>query len=210
MGPGSCFVCWKFCKSPSVSNYKKSRFTTARVNHLSTEKGRTLCRSGNICRSFWCAFARFCCELKYLTHIMAAGVTLCNRDSDTPNCEMIWMCVWMDVWKDMKYCEKIWNEFFSGKSSWNAVFPFSEYKEHCEMECEMHLWNEIIKNECVDFSWRFISFHKHDFVKRYELVCEKIWNESWKAEFNSFSSQIEVYSNVCFRFLVLWPLGTWS
>ena len=102
--------------------------------------------------------------------------------------------------------KKIWNEFFSGKSSWNAVFPFSEYKEHCEMECEMHLWNEIIKNECVDFSWRFISFHKHDFVKRYELVCEKIWNESWKAEFNSFSSQIEVYSNVCFRFLVLWPL----
>ena len=115
------------------------------------------------------------------------------------------MYLWMDVWKDMKWCEKIWNDFFR-KKLWNEVFPFSEYKEHCEMECEMHLWNEIIKNECVDFSWQFTSFHKSYFVKRYELICEKIWNESWKAEFISFSSQIEFYSNVCFCFLVLWPL----
>jgi hypothetical protein len=86
---------------------------------------------------------------------------------------MIWMYLWMDVWKEMKWCEKIWNDFFR-KKLWNEFFPFFDHKSY--------------------------------FVKRCELVCEKIWNESWKAEFNSFSSQIEFYSNVCLHFLVLWPL----
>jgi len=112
----------------------------------------------------------------------------------------------MDVWKEMKWCEKIWNDFFR-KKLWNEVFPFSEYKEHCEMECEMHLWNEIMKNKCVDFSWQFTSFHKSYFVKRYELVCEKIWNESWKAEFISFSSQFEFHSKHCFPFSCVVTFG---
>ena len=111
--------------------------------------------------------------------------------------------MWKHVEWVLRKCCEINFFYFLIEQILNSIL---NYKEHCEMECEMHLWNEIIKNECVDFSWQFTSFHKSYFVKRYELVCEKIWNESWKAEFISFSSQIEFYSNVCFRFLVLWPL----
>ena len=149
MGPGSCFVCWKFCKSPSVSNYKKSRFTTARVNHLSTEKGRTLCRSGNICRSFWCAFARFCCELKYLTHIIAAGVTLCNRDSPQIVKWYECACEWT--------CEKIWNIVkryemsFSGKGSWKKI------------------WNEFFQEKVPEM--QFFHFLNTRSIVKWSVKC---------------------------------------
>ena len=48
----------------------KIRLIIESVDCLSTENGRTLCRSGNVCWSFWCSFARFCFEGKYYTNIV--------------------------------------------------------------------------------------------------------------------------------------------
>ena len=67
------------------------------------------------------------------------------------------------LWKDMNWV------FQEKVVKWSFSIFWVQGALH-EMECEMHLWNEIIKNECVDFSWQFTSFHKSSFVKRYELA----------------------------------------
>ena len=57
-------------------------------------------------------------------------------------------------------------------------------------------WDHKRRLKYFDFSTKLAYFHKRCFVKRYELTYEEVWNESRKAEFILFSSQIGFYFNM--------------